>query len=118
MGGRMTSQAAAQIPLEGVKGIIFYGFPLHAPGKDSSERGDHLYNVDLPMLFLQGTRDKLANLDLLQPIIKKIGEKAVLFKIDGADHSFHVLKSSGKNDDDVLKIISEKVNEFVEGHSS
>jgi len=113
MGGRMTSMAAAKESLEGVKGIVFFGFPLHAPGKPSNERAEHLFSVNIPMLFLQGTRDKLADLNLLKPIVKKLGDKASLHIIEGADHSFHVPKSSGKNDDEVLKELAKKVAEWA-----
>jgi uncharacterized protein len=112
MGGRMTSMAASKEPLDGIKGIIFFGFPLHAPGKPSDERGEHLFNVSVPMLFLQGMRDKLADLKLLKPIIKKLKDKATLHIIEGADHSFHLLKSSGRNDEEVLKEIAKKVGEW------
>jgi len=113
MGGRMTSMAAAKESLEGVNGIVFFGFPLHAPGKPSNERAEHLFSVNIPMLFLQGTRDKLADLNLLKPIVKKLGDKASLHIIEGADHSFHVPKSSGKNDDEVLKELAKKVAEWA-----
>ena len=103
LGGRMTSNAAAKEPLHGVKGIVFFGFPLHAPNKPSQDRAAHLFNVNIPMLFLQGTRDKLADLTLLKPICKKLKDKAELHIIEGADHSFHVLKSSGKNDEEVIE---------------
>ncbi len=102
LGGRMTSTAASKEPLPGVKGIIFFGFPLHAPNKPSSDRAEHLFKVNIPMLFLQGTRDKLADLTLLKPICKKLKDKAELHIIEGADHSFHVLKSSGKTDEQVI----------------
>jgi hypothetical protein len=101
MGGRMTSMAAAEEPLEGVGGIVFVGFPLHPAGAHSTERGDHLARVGVPMLFLQGTRDALADLDLLRPITAALGARATLHVIDGADHSFHVLKRSGRTDADV-----------------
>lgn len=114
MGGRMTSQAAAANTLNGVNGLVFFGFPLHAPGKESIERAEHLFHVNIPMLFLQGTRDKLANLDLLKPIISKLGKKAELNIIEGADHSFHVLKSSGKSDDEVLKEVAIKVRDWIQ----
>jgi hypothetical protein len=114
MGGRMTSQAAAANTLEGVKGLVFFGFPLHPPGKESTERAEHLIHVNIPMLFLQGTRDKLANLDLLKPIISKLGKKAELNIIEGADHSFHVLKSSGISDDEVLKELAKKVKDWIQ----
>ena len=112
MGGRMTSMAASKKPLNGIKGIVFFGFPLHAPGKPSDERGEHLFNVSVPMLFLQGTRDKLADLKLLKPIIKKLKDKATLHIVDGADHSFHLLKSSGRDDEDVLKEIAKEIGEW------
>ena len=115
MGGRMTSQAAAVNKLEDVKGLVFFGFPLHAPGKDSTERAEHLFKVNVPMLFLQGTRDKLANLDLLKPIILKLGKQAQLHIIEGADHSFHLLKSSGKSDEEVLKEMAKKVGDWSGG---
>ncbi len=114
MGGRMTSQAAAANSLEGVKGLVFFGFPLHPPGNESTERADHLFKVNVPMLFLEGTRDKLANLDLLKPIISKLGKNAELNIIDGADHSFHVLKSSGKSDDEVFKELAKKVRDWTQ----
>lgn len=113
MGGRMTSQAAAADKIEEVKGLVFFGFPLHPLGKESTERAEHLFKVKVPMLFLQGTRDKLANLDLLKPIILKLGKKAELNIIEGADHSFHLLKSSGKSDDEVLKEMAKKVNDWL-----
>ena len=112
MGGRITSMAASKEPLNEIKGIIFFGFPLHALGKPSDERGEHLFNVSVTMLFLQGTRDKLADLKLLKPIVKKLKDKATLHIVEGADHSFHLLKSSGGNDEDVLKEIEKKVGEW------
>jgi hypothetical protein len=102
LGGRMTSMAAANEPLPNVRGLVFFGFPLHAPGKPSTERGEHLFNVTVPMLFLQGSRDNLANLELLRPICTRLGERATLHVVDGADHGFHVLKSSGRNDEQVI----------------
>ena len=101
-GGRMTSQAQAKAPLDGVKGLAFFGFPLHPAGKPSSDRAKHLADVKVPMLFLQGTRDALAELSLLKPVVKGLGSRATLHLADGADHSFHVLKSSGRNDREVL----------------
>jgi uncharacterized protein len=102
MGGRMTSVAAADEPMPNVQGLVFYGFPLHPTGQPSTERADHLRSVNIPMLFLQGTRDTLADLTLLKPICKKLGKRATLHTIDGADHSFHLLKSHGNTDDSVL----------------
>jgi predicted alpha/beta-hydrolase family hydrolase len=97
-GGRMTSQAQAQRPLERVRGLVFLGFPLHQPNKPSAERAMHLSRIKIPMLFIQGTRDTLAELDHLRPLIEALQEHARLKVIDGADHSFHVLKRSGRND--------------------
>jgi predicted alpha/beta-hydrolase family hydrolase len=112
MGGRMTSMADAKEPL-GVNGIIFFGFPLHAPGKPSNERAEHLYSVSAPLLFLQGTRDKLADLKLLNPVIKKLKDKADIHIIDGADHSFHLPKSMGRTDEEVQKELVIKVKEWM-----
>jgi uncharacterized protein len=97
-GGRMTSQAQAAQPLPHVRGIVFVGFPLHPPGQPSIERASHLAAVDLPMLFLQGTRDELAQLDLIRQATAKLGSRATLHVVEGADHSFHVLVRSGRND--------------------
>jgi predicted alpha/beta-hydrolase family hydrolase len=102
MGGRMTSIAAAQEPLEGVRGLIFFGFPLHAAGRPAAERGKHLFKVKAPMLFLQGSRDTLADLRLLEPVCKGLGKKAELYVVEGGDHSFHMLKASGRPDAAVL----------------
>ena len=102
MGGRMTSTAAATEALPGVRGVAFFGFPLHAAGRPSSERGAHLADVGLPMLFLQGTRDRLAELSLLEPLVRKLRPKPDLHLVEGADHGFHVPKSSGRTDEDVL----------------
>jgi hypothetical protein len=97
-GGRMTSQAQAAAPLAGVRGLIFLGFPLHPAGKPSHERGEHLFAIDIPMLFLQGTRDALAALDELEPLTRRLGDRATLRLYDGADHSFHVPARSGRTD--------------------
>jgi len=115
MGGRMTSTAASQEPLPTVRGLAFLGFPLHAPGRDSPDRGVHLADVGLPMLFLQGTRDKLANLDLLTPLLEGLEPRPTLHVVEGADHAFHVLKRSGRTDDGVL---DELCDTFVEWSSS
>jgi predicted alpha/beta-hydrolase family hydrolase len=101
MGGRMTSQAQAHEPLAGVRGIVFVGFPLHPAREPATHRADHLVNVGVPMLFLQGTRDELASLPLLRPIVEKL-PGATLHVVEEADHSFHVLKRSGRSDDDVI----------------
>jgi len=115
MGGRMTSQAAAQQPLEGVKGLVFFGFPLHPPNKPGTKRAEHLPRVTIPMLFLQGTRDALADLKLLRPICAKLGARATLHVIETADHAFHVLKSSGKKDEQVLRELAEMTAFWEEG---
>jgi predicted alpha/beta-hydrolase family hydrolase len=107
MGGRMTSQAAAQQPLEGVRGLIFFGFPLHPPNKPGTKRAEHLKKVTVPMLFLQGTRDTLADLTLLKPICRGLGSLATLHIIETADHSFHMLKKSGKTDADALRELAQ-----------
>jgi predicted alpha/beta-hydrolase family hydrolase len=100
-GGRMTSQAQAIEPLSGVEGLAFIGFPLHPAGKPSTERAEHLRDVSIPMLFLQGTRDELANLKLLRPLIKRLGTRATLKLLKDADHSFHVPARTGRKDPDV-----------------
>jgi len=97
-GGRMTSQAQAIEPLPGVKGLAFLGFPLHPAGKPSTERAAHLSDVKTPMLFLQGTRDELAKLELLQPLIDRLGARATLKLLQDADHSFHVPARTGRKD--------------------
>ena len=104
MGGRMTSQAAAEAPLAGVRGLVFFGFPLHPAGRPSTERADHLVQVDLPMLFLQGERDRLAEPALLQPVVERLGGRATLHVVPAADHGFHVPRRSGRTD---LEIIHE-----------
>lgn len=109
MGGRMTSMAAAESPLPEVRGIVFFGFPLHPSGKPSDERGQHLANVSVPMLFLQGTRDKLAELDLLRPLCKRLSDRATLHVIDTADHGFKVLKRSGMTVEDVHQEMAQTV---------
>jgi uncharacterized protein len=115
MGGRMTSQAAAQHPLNGVRGVVFFGFPLHPPDRPGTKRADHLEKVTIPMLFLQGTRDTFADLKLLRPVCAKIGSRATLHVIETADHSFHVLKSSGRNDAEVLRELVETTASWAEG---
>lgn len=115
MGGRMTSQAASQGLLTGVKGLAFFGFPLHPPNRPSTTRAEHLRKVTQPMLFLQGTRDTLADLNLLQPICNDLGSRATLHMIDTADHSFHVLKSSGKTDAEALRELARTTASWAEG---
>jgi predicted alpha/beta-hydrolase family hydrolase len=106
MGGRMTSLAAAEGVLGGVRGLIFFGFPLHPPKQPSIKRAEHLKRVKVPMLFLQGTRDELAELTLLKPVCEEREALATLHIIEGADHSFHVLKKSGTTDELVRKQLS------------
>jgi predicted alpha/beta-hydrolase family hydrolase len=115
MGGRMTSQAAAQGSLDGVRGLVFFGFPLHPPKQPGTKRAEHLAKVTMPMLFLQGTRDELADLKLLRPVCAKLGSRATLHVIETADHSFHVLKKSGRNDAEVLRELAETTLLWAEG---
>jgi uncharacterized protein len=100
-GGRMTSQAQAIAPLAGVRGLVFLGFPLHPAKKPSDDRARHLFDVKVPMLFLQGTRDALAELSLLQPLVDRLGPLAALKLFAGADHSFHVAGRAGRSDAEV-----------------
>ena len=109
MGGRMTSRAEAAQPLAGVAGLVFLGFPLHPAGRPGTSRADHLARVMLPMLFLQGTRDTLADLALLRPVLDTLGTRATLRVIEHADHGFHVLKRSGRSDDEVLEELAAAV---------
>ncbi len=108
-GGRMTSQAQAAKPLPEVRGLAFVGFPLHPAKKPSTERATHLSDVQVPMLFLQGTRDELADLTLLEPIVQKLGPGATMKRIEGADHSFHVLARSGRNDREVMAELADTI---------
>src|SRR2546422_4578671 len=101
-GGRMTSTAQAEEPLPGVRGLVFLGFPLHPPGRSDDKRAEHLARVRIPMLFLQGDRDEFADLKLLGPVVKRLGERATLHSVAGGDHSFHVLKRSGRTDARVM----------------
>ena len=114
LGGRMTALAAAQRTLGDVRGLVFFGFPLHPPGQPGTKRAERLGEVKLPMLFLQGTRDKLADLNLLRPICADLGARATLHIIETADHSFHVLKSSGKTDADVLHEVARTVSVWTQ----
>jgi uncharacterized protein len=100
-GGRMTSQAQAAAPLDGVRGLVFFGFPLHLAKKPSVDRAQHLEHIKIPMLFLQGTRDELADISLLQSVVDRVGSSATLEVLEHADHSFHVLVRSGRTDAEV-----------------
>ncbi len=114
MGGRMTSMAAAEQALPGVRGLVLFGFPLHGAGKPpSTERGAHLADVGLPMLFLQGTRDRLADLDLLRPLVAKFRPMSALHVVDGADHGFHVLKRSGRTDQEVIDELADAASSWA-----
>ena len=114
MGGRMTSLAAAGEALPGVRGLAFFGFPLHAAGRPSADRGAHLADVGLPMLFLQGTRDNLADLTLLEPLLATVKPRPILHVEEGADHGFHVLKRSGRTDAEVLASICDRFAAWAE----
>jgi uncharacterized protein len=113
-GGRMSSQAASQGLLEGVRGLVFFGFPLHPPNRPETKRAEHLGKVPMPMLFLQGTRDTLADLKLLRPICAELGTRATLHVIEGADHSFRVLKGSGTTDAEVLRTLARTTSSWAE----
>jgi predicted alpha/beta-hydrolase family hydrolase len=114
MGGRMTSMACAEGRISDIRGLIFFGFPLHPPGEPSIERAEHLSRVRVPMLFLQGTKDEFAEMSLLAPVIKKLKRRATLHLIDDANHSFHVPKRSGRDDEDVIKELAVTVRRFVD----
>lgn len=115
MGGRMTSSAAAEAPpeFEKVQGLVFFGFPLHPPGRPGVKRAEHLAQVSMPMLFLQGTRDQFADFKLLRPICANLGTRATLCEIATADHSFHVLKTSGQTDADVMHELAQSVRTWA-----
>jgi predicted alpha/beta-hydrolase family hydrolase len=112
-GGRMTSQAQAATPLEGVHGLAFFGFPLHPAGKPSSDRAKHLGDIRIPMLFLQGSRDSLAELSLLEPVVKSLKRLASLHVVKDADHSFHVPARSGRKDSEVMNEILDAFANWV-----
>ena len=112
-GGRMTSQAQAASPLPGVRGLAFVGFPLHPAGVPSSDRAKHLSDVQIPMLFLQGTRDELAHLALIESLASELGERARLKLFDDADHSFHVPKRSGRTDAQVIAGLADTLAQWI-----
>jgi uncharacterized protein len=118
-GGRMTSQAQAAAPLPQVRGLAFFGFPLHPPNRPADERAQHLADVRIPMLFLQGTRDAFATLPLLEPVIKQLADRATLKLIEDADHSFHVPRRTGRTDAEVragmLQVFAEWAELLVQG---
>src|SRR5689334_4688285 len=113
-GGRMTSQAQAAAPLPGVRGLVFLGFPLHPAGRPSQERGRHLFDVHVPMLFLQGTHDKLALLGELEPLCHALGRRATLQVVADADHSFHIPKRSGRSDRQVIGEVADAFAAWIE----
>lgn len=112
-GGRMASQTMAKYPAANIRALIFYGFPLHSPAKPGTDRAAHLFDVKIPMLFLQGDRDALARLDLLQPLIQQL-PLATLQILVGGDHSFKFLKSSGISEDEALNSLANKSSEFLQ----
>lgn len=112
-GGRMTTQAQAAKPLPGVRGIVLVGFPLHPAGKPSTERAAHLASVKVPMLFLQGTRDALADLELITETTAGLGTRAALHVVEGADHAFHVLVRSGRNDEQVREELLDSMADWM-----
>jgi len=117
MGGRMTSRAMAETPLPGVSGLVFLGFPLHPAGKPSDERAAHLSDVSVPMLFVQGTRDRLATLDLLHPVLDGLGERASVHIVEGGDHSLAVPKRSGRTLDQVLDEVARHIGTWMNEHT-
>ena len=113
-GARMTSQAQAEAPLSGIGGLVFLGFPLHPAKKPATERSDHLAGVAVPMLFLQGTRDALAEMPLLAAVVRDLGDRATLVQVDQADHAFHVPARSGRSDAEVLKGVLDRVRMWMQ----
>jgi predicted alpha/beta-hydrolase family hydrolase len=113
-GGRMTSQAQAAGPLPGVRGLVFLGFPLHPPGKPSVDRAKHLFDAQISMLFLQGTRDELANLELLTGLCQKLGDRATLSLFPHADHSFHVPARTGRKDSEIKAELLDRLANWID----
>ena len=110
----MTSQAQAESPVPGIRGLVFLAFPLHPAKQPASDRGQHLFDVRVPMLFLQGTRDELAEMSLLEPLVAELGKRATLKLFESADHSFHVPARSGRTDAEVLSEIAATVAAWTE----
>ncbi len=117
-GGRMTSTAAAEEPLPGVRGLVFLGFPLHPAGRPGTDRADHLAAVPVPMLFVQGTRDRLAEPGLVRAVVAGLGSRAALHEVDGGDHSFHVLVRSGRTDEEALEDVADVVAGWIQRRSA
>jgi predicted alpha/beta-hydrolase family hydrolase len=113
-GGRMTSQAQAETPLPGVRGLVFLGFPLHPPGKPSDERATHLFEVEIPMLFLQGSRDALADIRLMRQLVERLSPRATLKVFEDADHSFHVPARTGRKDAEIRSEMLDAVSGWLE----
>jgi predicted alpha/beta-hydrolase family hydrolase len=116
-GGRMTSEAHAASPPSGVRGLAFLGFPLHAAGRPSEARAAHLFEVNIPTLFLQGTRDALADIALMRKLAKALGKRATLIAIEGGDHSFHVSARTGRNDADTRAEMLDALAGWIDGLS-
>jgi len=113
-GGRMTSQAQAASALPGVCGLAFLGFPLHPPEAPSTQRAEHLFEVRIPMLFLQGARDSFAQLQLLEPVVQRLGERSTLKLLPDADHSFHVPARSGRSDSEVRTAMLQALTDWAD----
>ena len=113
-GGRMTSLAAAEEPLDGVTGLVFYGFPLHAPGKPSADRAAHLPGIDMPMLFLSGTRDNLMTRDLFNPILKGLGKRVTWHDLDTANHGYKILKRTRQSEEDIFAEMARVTSEWID----
>ena len=111
--GRMTSTAASESTIENVKGLVFFSFPLHPAGEPATKQAEHLASVNVPMLFLSGTRDALGQLDLLEPVVKNLGKRATLHLLDTADHGFNILKRTRKSEDDVFIEMARVVRDWA-----
>jgi hypothetical protein len=116
MGGRMTSAAQAESSLPGVRGIVFFGFPLHRPGDPSDARADHLCDVEIPMLFIQGTRDRLAEIGRIESVVGKLGERAAIHVVEDGDHGFDVLKRRRKSTSEVYDETASAVRFWIEAN--
>lgn len=113
-GGRMTSTAQSEAPLDGVVGLVFFSYPLHLPGRPDTKRAEHLANINVPMLFLSGTRDELAHLDLLEPVVRSLGKCATLHRLDTANHSYKILKKTRTSSEDVFAEMARTVQAWIE----
>ncbi len=116
-GGRMTSQAQAAQPLAGVRGLVFFAFPLHPPAKPGVERAEHLAEIKIPLLFLQGSRDEFARLDLLESTVDALGDLATLKLLDAADHAFHAPAKTGRKDAEVLGEALDAARAWIGDHA-